>query len=418
MKVLLSVVLLLSTLSPTAQAAVRLPARVLNSPASAVRTPVAVVPALPQAPALKPALPFAAPTVSLPPALPAAPAIKPAIPLSAAVPAPERGAASSASRGTGDSLHAVHGRPNKLKVRFRELAAHFSGGRDPSGTAAPSGDPIAAIRGNLRRELESMAREIDGPGILPLVESEMEPLLDQIEGHLRDGAIDPSVRLRLSAEEPEVPPVDREVRAGFYPVSADPFHWGHLLSAWRAAAVHKLDKVVFVLAGDDPRKPQMVAAALRHPIGQAVLSLYQPFFVFSPIAVGTDFDGETNLFRFLALNARQRIHAYYMVGDDHYALKDKKDNPDTLPKIENNMVDPRLGFVPGLHKISVAFIERLGRGADVPTSLDVPEFLPPVPFDASSTAIRGGKKELMPFTAYDLARRQGLYGLTSPPPGQ
>ena len=74
----------------------------------------------------------------------------------------------------------------------------------------------------------------------------------------------------------------------------------------------------------------------RHPMGQEVLDIFAPFFEYSPIAVGTTHDGETNIFRILALNPSQGIEAWYMVGDDHYRLVDKKGNPDTLPKLETN----------------------------------------------------------------------------------
>jgi hypothetical protein len=51
----------------------------------------------------------------------------------------------------------------------------------------------------------------------------------------------------------------------------------------------------------------------------------------------------------------------------------------------------------------------------VPTSLEV-RFLDHVGFDASSTQVRDGRHTLMPFAAYDFARRNaGLYGIEPAP---
>ncbi|MDE2510395.1 MAG: hypothetical protein KGL74_04680 [Elusimicrobia bacterium] len=68
---------------------------------------------------------------------------------------------------------------------------------------------------------------------------------------------------------------------------------------------------------------------------------------------------------------------FVQAGDDHYRLLDKKGNPDTLP---------------------ARFLDHVG-------------------FDASSTQVRGGRHTLMPFAAYDFARRnEGLYGVTPAAP--
>ncbi|MDE2142045.1 MAG: hypothetical protein KGJ84_06505 [Elusimicrobia bacterium] len=172
-----------------------------------------------------------------------------------------------------------------------------------------------------------------------------------------------------------------------------------------------MDKVVFVLAGDDPRKPTMTPVAARHPMGREVLDAFAPFFAYSPIAVGTTLDGETNIFRILALNPDRRVDAWYMVGDDHYRLVDKKGNPDTLPKLERHFSSD-MGHSPTLHALKVAFIRREHPAEEVPTTLPV-RFLDHVGFDASSTQMRGGRHTLMPFAAYDFARRnEGLYGVT------
>jgi nicotinic acid mononucleotide adenylyltransferase len=196
-------------------------------------------------------------------------------------------------------------------------------------------------------------------------------------------------------------------------VAGDPLHWAHLLIGLQAIAQLKLDKVIFVMAGDDARKPNMTKAAIRHPLGRAVLDTFKPFFAFSDIAVGTDYDGETNIFRLLALNPDQEMEAFYLVGDDHYKLKNASGGDDTIPKLEKNRLKPELGFDAKKHEVSVAFIEREGHTEAVPTDLDV-QFLPQIEFEASSTAVRKqGRYALMPYSAYDYVKRNklGLYGI-------
>ncbi|MBI5202742.1 MAG: hypothetical protein HY925_14210 [Elusimicrobia bacterium] len=272
-----------------------------------------------------------------------------------------------------------------------------------------------ALRLEVEAQLAAMRREVGDDSDLAKVAADAAPLLDAIEAHLREGAIDPDAALRYSSDDAAVPVRERAVRVGVYPVAADPFQWAHILIGLQAIAKLKLDKVVFILAGDDPRKPTMTPASVRHPMGRSVLERFAPFFAFSPIAQGTLYDGETNIFRLLALNPEQKIEAFYMVGDDHYKLVDKKGNPDTLPKLEANM--GKLLVDAARHKVLVAFNEREGRGEEVPTSLDV-TFLPRMSFDASSTLVRGGKFALMPHAAYDHVREtgSGLYGIAPAKP--
>lgn len=268
----------------------------------------------------------------------------------------------------------------------------------------------------LDSQLDAMAAELRRPDdpVLALVRREGRSLLSKISGLIRSGEIDPSAALRAGEGDPVVQPMGRELRIGVYPVAADPFQWGHLLIALRAMAEHKLDKVVFVLAGDDPRKPQMTPSGFRHAMGRAVMDVFSPLFAYSSIAVGTQYDGETNIFRLLKLNPEQNVHAFYIVGGDHYRLKDKNGNDDTLLKMEKHLGDPNRVDA-SRHKVSLIFVERGEPLARIPTTLDI-HFLPDVGFDASSTRVRGGHYELMPYAAYLYVRENqpGLYGI---PPG-
>lgn len=322
----------------------------------------------------------------------------------AAAAAPHAAAASAAAAPASARPAVSRGEETaRLRALFAQLDAEFP---------LPDGSPTAAVRTRLRGQLLSAAREYADPeaDLLETVATESDRALVRIQNRLDAGDINPARTVRLSESDPPIAD-ETHARIGVYPVAADPFQWGHLLVALRAVGELGVDKVVFVLAGDDPRKPTLTPVADRHPMGREVLALFAPFFVYSPIAVGTTLDGETNIFRILALNPERRVDAWYMVGDDHYRLVDKKGNPDTLPKLEANYARP-MGHSPTLHALKVAFIRREGISGSIDTPLDV-KFLDNVGFDASSTQVRGGRHALMPHAAYDYARRNlpGLYNL-------
>ncbi|MFI5362855.1 MAG: hypothetical protein ACHQ49_12860 [Elusimicrobiota bacterium] len=362
-------------------------------PASAV----VAAPALSAAPAFSASPSFSAPSFSAPAPLPASPA-------AAAAAAEAASALTPAAR-----ARQVEG----LQRTFSELDALYP---------LPDSSPAAKVRRRIRADLLSSARELADPEILILetVARESDRALARIQLRLDAGDIDPNRArtLRLAETDPEsAEDGDVHMRIAVYPVAADPFQWGHLLIALRAVGDLGVDKIVFVLQGDDPvRKPTMTPTDQRHPMGLEVLSLFAPFFAYSPISVGTSHDGETNIFRILALNRGRRVDAWYMVGDDHYGLVDKRGNPDTLPKLESNFASPDMGHSPTLHALKVAFIkrEKPEETEAVATSLDV-LFLDHVGFAASSTDVRGGRHSLMPFAAFDYARRAGLYGVAPKP---
>ncbi len=279
----------------------------------------------------------------------------------------------------------------------------------------PEGSPTTKVRAQVRAQLLNAARDYANPeaDLLEIVATEADKALVKIQDRLNKGLIDPTAKIRLSESDPAVAFSNRPIRIGVYPVAADPFQWGHLLIALRAVGELNVDKVIFVLAGDDVRKPSMTPVEQRHPMGREVLNLFAPFFEYSPIAVGTTFDGETNIFRILALNPNQGVEAWYMVGDDHYRLVDKKGNPDTLPKLEANY-SRDMGHNSALHQLKVAFINREAPTEAVDTSLEV-RFLAHVGFEASSTQVRNGQHTLMPHAAFDHAKQKGLYGVPPAP---
>jgi nicotinic acid mononucleotide adenylyltransferase len=243
-------------------------------------------------------------------------------------------------------------------------------------------------------------------------------LLDQAEYLLNRRILDPHVAVRSAPHDPVKPAVSRTLRLGIYPVAANPFHWAHLLIGLSALVRFRLDKIIYVISGSDPRKPALAPAEIRHLTGEEVIKIFEPFFAYSSLALENNCAGETNLFEILALNPKQTIDACYIVGADHYHRRNPRTGEaDTLQKLENNIAADNHLLNPAVHSISAIFIERGTRDYTVAT--DIPAaFIPGIPFAASSTMIReafNGSRPvqtlaLMPCTAFKYADAFGLYG--------
>lgn len=181
----------------------------------------------------------------------------------------------------------------------------------------------------------------------------------------------------------------RPLRLGIYPLAADPMHWGHILVGLSAVASLKLDKVVYIIAGTDVRKPSMSSADSRHRLGRAVIEVFHPLFEYSSLALHSALDGEANCGRLLKLNARQPMVAFYIAGRDHYRRTTLSGEDDTIAKLERVSVANQENS----HRrqtLSAAFVAREGildEERDVHTFLNV-RTLPAVPFSFSSTAAR------------------------------
>jgi len=183
----------------------------------------------------------------------------------------------------------------------------------------------------------------------------------------------------------ELPPL----RIGFYALAANPMHWGHILVGLTAMATMRLDKVIFIIAGADERKPTMVSAETRHRLSRSVLETFHPLFAYCPIALGTNFDGERNFGRLLELNLLQPMEAFYIAGGDHYRRTTPQGEPDTIQKLEM-VVEAQQRVGAESHAISVVFVDReaeMKKRDRVDTFLNI-HVLPPIPLSFSSTAAR------------------------------
>jgi nicotinic acid mononucleotide adenylyltransferase len=289
-----------------------------------------------------------------------------------------------------------------------------------SHTAMQLRHPVTeSIRQVVLRELRGMAYVLNAPlSASPFSEISAEAgvSLDRIASYLNYGEIIPA-GIRTSEEDAQEPTMNKVLRIGLYPVSADPFHWAHLLIGLSALARFKLDKVIYILSGFDARKPEITSPATRHSMGRLILNMFAPLFDYSPAAVKGDLDGESSVFKVLAANPDQRIDAFYIAGTDHcHRVDPATGNVDTIQKLEHNMRSRIYGFDRKKHSISLIFVKRRLTESSISTSLNL-SFMPGVPFESSSTAIRRAfagresrdKLALLPYTAYLYIEALGLY---------
>ncbi|MCX8044752.1 MAG: hypothetical protein N3B18_11600 [Desulfobacterota bacterium] len=280
----------------------------------------------------------------------------------------------------------------------------------------------SAVKQSVNRELVSMSSTLK----LPLHDEPFSSIcvnvslrLYEIEQLYASGEINPFVQIRTGDHDPSLKGTPHKVRIGFYPVAADPFHWGHLLAGLNAIVHLKLDKVIYLIAGNDARKPGMTPAAIRHPMSQDVLRCFKPLFEYSPIAYDRDCDGEQGLFYFLKLNPRQPMDIWYLAGSDHYRRHYPGTHyPDTVQKLEDHIEKRLCGYNGAVHSIAVGFVRR-GHTENrfVDTFLPV-QFLPEIPIQVSSSMIREALQKnynpkvlaLVPYAAYIDIMIFDLYG--------
>jgi hypothetical protein len=242
--------------------------------------------------------------------------------------------------------------------------------------------------------------------------------LDKISELSDSEQIRPLRQISLAEGDRPFPIEERGLRIGFYPLAANPLHWGHILVGLSSMASLRLDKIVFLIAGEDKRKPWMLSAHTRHRLGRSIIATFNPLFAYSSLALGTDLDGEMNFGRLLGINRDQRMEAFYIAGGDHYRRATERGEPDTIQKLEW-IVEELEKAGDGLHSISAVFLDREGANTqkeEVATSLNV-QVLPPLPLVFSSTAARQalGKEAFsealgsLPYSYLQEIKAAGLY---------
>jgi len=234
-----------------------------------------------------------------------------------------------------------------------------------------------------------------------------------------EGTICPRIdaRLRLGRRSRSF---DRPFRLGVFPIAGNPLHWLHVFSGLAAMERLQLDKVIYVVAGADPRKPTLASEQVRHCMAKKVLGLFSPLLEYSAIARGSATVGEENLFRIVSTANIEALHLFYIAGSDHYRrVAPSGDDSDTIQKLEKGIRRRTHGFNPRRHQLSAVFLDRGGYIEHVDTFLDV-RWINDLPLHTSSTRIRGaftGEQELselsfLPYSAYGVICASGLYGMS------
>jgi nicotinic acid mononucleotide adenylyltransferase len=268
---------------------------------------------------------------------------------------------------------------------------------------------VTAVEGRIDRELSQMQQTLGANADLDAFADLgrwTHSTLARIGELMARGFINPAGRGHLASGRERLG--RRHLRLGVFPTAGNPLHWGHLLSGLAAMERFQLDKVIYVIAGDDPRKPYLAPAELRHRIAKEVIRLFHPLFDYSPIALGGTAPGEINLFRIMTADGMQPLHAFYLAGSDHFhRYAPQTGEPDTIQKLEEGVRRRVHGFNPRLHRLSAVFLDRGDRSEPVETFLDV-RWIAHLPLKTSSTRIRRaleGNEPLheltaLPFTAY------------------
>ena len=230
---------------------------------------------------------------------------------------------------------------------------------------------VLRVSANVLRELHAMRGELGAAGNgldFANLQQSVISLLCRIDKQIRSGRIRPWWE---DEETPTSSPVD-PLRLGVFPIAANPFHWAHLLAGLFAMERYGLDQVRYVIAGRDPRKPDLAPEEERDAMSRAVLQLFSPLLTYSPVARGTDFCGEENFFRLLAQYPDRQIHAFYIAGSDHYhRTRPATGDPDTIARLEDGITRKLHGFDPDRFTVSLVFLQRGEKRGNVPTWLDV-----------------------------------------------
>jgi nicotinic acid mononucleotide adenylyltransferase len=280
------------------------------------------------------------------------------------------------------------------------------------------------IDGELLRMKKALGQEANEEDF-QVLRRQMGSCLKALQELSQMGQIRPWQHVRLSPDEPPVeePPFEeRPLRLGFFPTAANPFHWIHLLGGLSAISQFQLDKVIYIIAGSDPRKANLLPAALRHQMGRKLLGAFSPFLAYSPISLESSLPGEVSVFQLLQLNAGRKIQAFYLAGTDHCRrFNPDTGAPDTLQRLEDGVRRKLYGFDERRHSLSVIFLDRGHPHQAADTFLDV-KWIDRLPLHMSSTRIRDalcgrcppGVLAGVPFSVFATACALGLYGISTP----
>ncbi len=202
--------------------------------------------------------------------------------------------------------------PDELSVeRTTTEASHVETG---SGWLDPvTGDVLMQVMTELANMTSVLARA-PARRRIGEIQGLARALLHQVAQLILAREVDPWIRLRMTPDEPPVSPSADAVRIGVFPLSANPIHWGHLLSGLSVMVKARLDKVVYVISHDPSPAGELYPEELRRGAAAEAIALFQPLFTLIPGQSGKSVSGPASFFRLLGLNGQQMAEAYYISG--------------------------------------------------------------------------------------------------------
>ena len=151
------------------------------------------------------------------------------------------------------------------------------------------------------------------------------------------GEIRPDVKINIDkkgevTEEDKKKHPNRALKVGFFGVAENSVHEGHILTVLEVMAEYKLDKVVWIIHGDQTKSDDLIEYETRYEILKGALESFGDLFEVTDISRDTPYSAEMHVYRFLEMNEDIKIKAYYLVGSDHFNYKDKQGELDTVGK--------------------------------------------------------------------------------------
>jgi phosphomannomutase len=240
---------------------------------------------------------------------------------------------------------------------------------------------IPQIKINITNDMKKMAlfqglrHFSDDPDMKQIHQTIMQRL-DQLQEMMEQGEINPNAPIVTKiSEKDDVSdhPDPNTYTVGFFATAADPFHYGHLVTALDAMVKFKMDKMVWHVHGIDERKVSLNPYKMRYPMAESTLKIFGDLFEFTDVNRSEDKNvntgrvesniynnGETNLFNFLKWNHHLNLHAVYLAGSDHGRWKDKNGKPDVCQNLYEFMNNPNLAFNKGSgkHTLELGLIGR------------------------------------------------------------
>jgi nicotinic acid mononucleotide adenylyltransferase len=109
------------------------------------------------------------------------------------------------------------------------------------------------------------------------------------------------------------------MRVGFFPITGDPIHYGHLTGAIRVLRACSLATVFIQVCGDLPQhKPQKASKWHRHQMAKLAIREFGPLIQYTPLGFEEDLVGEDLFVEFVQDPSFHAVtQFYYVAGIDN-----------------------------------------------------------------------------------------------------